>query len=367
MLPQSASRILCVIFVAVIGLPLPLTLWQSTRGPGTPHEEKLAETPRKLDSVAALPGWLGEMKWYFEKRFAFRKSLLELHGRFKVDLLRSTSHSDVLLGKEGWLFLAGERCLDYRRHTDPFSDTELSAWSSVLEGRRQRLASMGIEFLVVVAPNKHTAMARYLPDDLAPVANRTRLDQLKEALNANTEVHMLDLREAFRLAPIEPRLYHKTDTHWNLYGGKLASRLILERLNLPIPDWSEPTQREEEVRSGDLSRILGLQSTTSEIDSIPSGCPSALLNASGDVESWFSLDVQRRDELRFSGEVGRPNVVLFRDSYGENLLPWLVPSFGASTWRWSYDLDWDLIERDRPAIVIQQMVERKLMTVDPGE
>jgi hypothetical protein len=344
-----------------------MTVWLSTRGPGSPHDEKLAETPRALDSAAALPGWLGEMKWYFEKRFAFRKELLELHGRLKVDLLQSTSHADVLLGKEDWLFLAGERCLDYRRHSDPFSEVEVSDWARVLEGRRQRLESMGIEFLLVVAPNKHTAMARYLPDALAPAAELSRLDQLAAALRADTEVRLLDLREAFEQAPSEPRLFHKTDTHWNLHGGKLAARLILEQLDLPVPAWDEPQKREDEVPGGDLARILGLQRTISEFESIPVGCPDTLLNVDGDVTSWFSLDVQRRDELRFSGTEGQPTVVLFRDSFGENLLPWLVPSFGSSTWRWSYDFDWELIERERPAIVIQQLVERKLMTVEIGD
>jgi alginate O-acetyltransferase complex protein AlgJ len=367
MFSPSASRILTGIFIAMIGLPLPLTLWQASLGPGTPREEKLAATPRKLDGAGALPGWLGEMRWYFEKRFAFRKPLLQLHGWFKVALLNSTSDSDVLLGKEGWLFLAGENALDYQRHSDPFSDAELTAWTNILEERRQRLASMGIEYLVVVAPNKHTAMARYLPDDLAPEANWKRLDQLAEALNASTEVRMLDLREAFLQAPVEPRLFHKTDTHWNLHGGKLAARLILERLNIPVPDWNEPPEDEREVRGGDLARILGLQSHYFEIDLVPSGCPRFLVNAEGEVESWFSLDVMRRDELRFVGKVGQPSVVLFRDSFGENLLPWLAPYFGASTWKWSYDFDWDLIERDRPTLVVQQMVERKLMTISLGD
>jgi hypothetical protein len=61
------------------------------------------------------------------------------------------------------------------------------------------------------------------------------------------------------------------------------------------------------------------------------------------------------------GPAGGPSVVMFRDSFITNVLPWIAQSFGRGVYLWEDGFDTKLIESEHPAIVIQELAQRKLM------
>jgi len=56
-----------------------------------------------------------------------------------------------------------------------------------------------------------------------------------------------------------------------------------------------------------------------------------------------------------------PRAVMFRDSYATHLIPFLSEYFQRIVYVWRYHFDRALIERERPDVVIEEMVERRLM------
>jgi hypothetical protein len=64
-----------------------------------------------------------------------------------------------------------------------------------------------------------------------------------------------------------------------------------------------------------------------------------------------------------------PRAVFFHDSYGAHLAPYLSEHFERSVFAWQRAdfpvFDAALVERERPQIVIQQIVERKLAAYCP--
>ncbi len=63
---------------------------------------------------------------------------------------------------------------------------------------------------------------------------------------------------------------------------------------------------------------------------------------------------------------GLPRLVMFRDSFAAPLVPFLATHFSRSVFIWNKEPNLGLIEAERPAIVIHEMVERYLM-LDPPE
>ena len=57
---------------------------------------------------------------------------------------------------------------------------------------------------------------------------------------------------------------------------------------------------------------------------------------------------------------GLPRAVMFRDSFASWLIP-LSENFSRITYSWQYTFEYDTVERERPDVVIQEMVERALM------
>lgn len=363
-----ANRILAGIFLVFVVVPLPLTLvrlFATSEAPAASiHSKAVAGAPEREAALTSL----GAFRDYVSERFAMRDDLIELHGRLKVEALGVTSNSRVMLGADGWLFLAGDGVLDYERQSKPLTEAEVTAWASEIGDRARWLDSLGIPYLFVVAPNKHRVYSDMLPADLAPSAEVTRADQVLGALAATPGVDCLDLRPVLLRARSAGRVFHKTDTHWNLLGSHFAAEAIAARLGVEFPGAGRvPPFAERDAVGGDLARMLGLARSRRERDIVPDSTPAYLSGEDGEQIGWTHLDVVRRLDLvvNTAGKEGR--ALVLRDSFGEALLPWLSPCFGRSRWRWTYMFDREEIKRERPDYVIQLLVERRFTADSPED
>jgi len=64
------------------------------------------------------------------------------------------------------------------------------------------------------------------------------------------------------------------------------------------------------------------------------------------------------------GEI--PRVVIFRDSFGMALSPFLSEHFGRAVYLWLQDIEPSVIEREKPDLVIQEYTERLLSVLNPA-
>ncbi|NES83512.1 MAG: hypothetical protein F6K10_20050, partial [Moorea sp. SIO2B7] len=235
---ESNHRVLdllmAVIFVAGINLPLLGTIFKINL---TPIYGRLAPAPKMPSNHRDIVRIPGLFKAYYSDNFGFRGLLINIHGQLMFDFFKVSPSRQVQPGNNSWLFLTSEGTLDDWRKLYPFDDKELDAWQTMLEARHQFCRELGIPYLFVIAPNKHTIYGKELPAHLQPTDNPSRLDQLIARLKAtNSPVQILDLREALRNGSQKNRTYHRTDTHWNALGAYIGYTQIAKKLNqLGIP------------------------------------------------------------------------------------------------------------------------------------
>lgn len=297
---------------------------------------------------------------YWSDSFAFRWHLIRWHSLAKLWLGVSPSPK-ALLGQNGYLFYAAEQSVDYFRAVKPFTPKEVARWRDDLESRRAWLAERGIRYLVVVAPSKETIYPEFMPPEIRPLRPESRLDQLIAELRVSSKVEVVDLRAALRHAKREVRVYHLTDTHWNDAGAVVAYREILARLHAWFPDMNaQPLPgsfRSNPTAGGDLARLLALEDRFREehIEFLPAA-PRRAREQSGDSAAEISA-------IECAG-CGGPRAVMFQDSFNTNLAPLLAEHFSRIVYVTGARLDRTLMERERPAVVIQEFVERALMCPD---
>jgi alginate O-acetyltransferase complex protein AlgJ len=307
-------------------------------------------------SIASFPR---RFERYWDDSFAFRWYLIRAHSIVKLALGVSPSPK-ALVGQNGYLFYAAEQSVDYFRAVKPYTARELTQWREELESRRVWLAERGIRYLVVVAPNKETIYPEFMPPELRPVGAETRLDQLTRELRAHSGVELLDLRPALRRAKQTQRIYHRTDTHWNDAGASVAYGEILARLHPWFPELNAATLPGSLVvhntSGGDLARILALDDRFREerIDFLPTAPQRARKVAGSNPGESDVVAMECAD-------CGGPRVVMTQDSFNTNLAPLLAEHFSRIVFVDGTRLDRSLIDRERPALVIQEFVERILM------
>jgi len=57
---------------------------------------------------------------------------------------------------------------------------------------------------------------------------------------------------------------------------------------------------------------------------------------------------------------GLPKLVMFRDSFADGLIPYLSENFSRSVYVWKPKVDLQVIEQEKPDIVIFEVAERYL-------
>jgi alginate O-acetyltransferase complex protein AlgJ len=358
---------LVVLFLAFLAAPLVTTVIEVAQG-STPSPGDVCSAPPPLGAgPAELRKFPGALKWYFSKGcFGLKASLVRLHGHAMVRVLGTSSTPKVLLGRDGWLFAGFDRVLDSRRGSSPLTPEQLRDWLGTLERRQAALEAQNIDYAFVVTPDPHTIYPEYLPRNVA-TAGPSRLDQLKEAWTRTPHVHFVDVRPTLFANKQHARLYYRTDTHWNPLAGWLATREIASRLGLSgLPEGLLPL-RSRPLRGGDLARLLGLANSYEDEEIWPAAEPPKLLLENGELLTLTLTNVVFRDRVVVLNEGGTGTAVVFRDSFGEAMMPWLSSLFKRTVWVRSYVFDEQLVEAERPDVVIEQMVERKLMSlIRPG-
>jgi hypothetical protein len=109
-------------------------------------------------------------------------------------------------------------------------------------------------------------------------------------------------------------------------------------------------------KGGDLARILALEDRFPEEQiELVRAVPPRARKVPGTPDYMQIMECE---------ECGGPRVVMNQDSFGANLAPLLAEHFSRAVFVDGSRIDRALVERERPAIVIQEFVERVLMCPD---
>jgi alginate O-acetyltransferase complex protein AlgJ len=375
-MPQSlAIRARIALFIAVLCAPLVGAVLGVRNDPkSTMFEEHQRPTLRM--TPRGLLKYVRELQANYNVDFAFREPLIDLHARLKVARFGVSSAKNVTLGKDGWLFYAGEQIVADFQRLRPFSDAELAAWGKLLTDRQHWLAARGIEFVFYVAPNPQTLYPEYMPDSLWRADNPSRMDQLIAYLTTRTNVHVLDMRPPLLAAKPYARVVYKTDSHWNQLGGFIAYQQLSMWAKQRFAQWRPHSigdfeQVEIPTWHGGLSYFLGKPELFAEPRIELRSRSGATVLTDGmpmPTDELFDAWFRRRRVVRhsFSGEMR--SVVILRDSQFAAPGQFLTRHFQRSVLLWTEKLDPAVIEAEQPQLVVFAIAERLLMNpvpVDP--
>lgn len=368
--------ILAALFVAAISLPLVRMVLPGSANQFSAQEQAMLAPPPKIASdLATITAFPGSFKSYFRDNFSFRKTLIYWQAAFKHSWLKVSSTPSVILGKDGWLFLADEASLASLRNATPFTQAQLAQWKSVLESRNDVLKRHGIPYLVVIAPDKHTIYPEYVPAAYSRINQKSRREQLVEYLQANSQLPVTDLTPALKTAKSLGNIYFKTDTHWNGVAAFIAHQEIGKQISNWYPQFhlrAQPTitSGDQTWDGGDLARMIGLPGGLPErLPQMAFAAPWKAQPANPSVVENIKKSVAGLPVSATrcpSAELAKGVVIC--DSFGKRLDSYLSEHFEQAIYLWgsynSFLLDYLL--QERPLVVIHEFVERTLTGEPPA-
>ena len=365
------DRLTLCVFLTLLWLPTLDYFLKLDHARPTLENRRLALWPR-FEGIGRTRDFVAGLESYFNDHFGFRKRLIRWNSHWRDQFFKETSRRDALVGREGWLFYSGSHMIEDWTRQAAWSRQEFENWRRLLEMRRDWLRARGIKYLFVVPPDKQTVYPEFLPDWLERSAQPSKIQQLAEYLKGCSTVEVLDLSGPLIDAKNAGVEYLKTDTHWNLFGGFVGCRAVVAALAHQLPALAPlPAKaygwKQEEQPPGDLTIQLGgteLFKETTAVEPVPSE-PLPALKVLYDPARFPQRDEKEHKPCYTFNENAAGKALLFRDSFARAWYPFLGQHFREVIYIWHPEWDRPLIEREKPDVVIDEMLERIFNEQDP--
>lgn len=363
------KAILILIFCLSIYTPFLIGIIQDDKIVSGVEKRNLAKFPLPPESLKAFSEYPEGFNTYYSDHFGYREVLTKVYFKLVNKLGGKTSVDDVTIGQDGWLFL-GSIKPGYQGYNDPigdainvnlFTENELKDFARSIVTIKNWLSNKGIEYVYVIAPNKHTIYFENLPKYISKQNNKSSTDQLVEYLQEHTDVTVVDLRQSLLDEKKKHQVYFKTDTHWNQYGANVAQFEIMKRIKPLFPEQIVPFLLDNN-QFKILHRGGGDLAGFAKIENIKEDNPQPVFEA-GCTPVNETPDIKARETHTMVCETQELNAVIFRDSFFTALQPYFSRQFHRSTYIWekmNYTSLIKYVEQETPDIVIDEVVERSL-------
>lgn len=324
------------------------------------HSSWISWTKQSMQSCLKYKSEFGA---YFVDQFPFKTEIFSWFRHIKMNLLQADPLPDrVVQGTKDWLFI-GDGYSDgilESKGLKAYSKQEVENIIETLQERQKWLKQYDIEYVVVLAPNKSSIYGEYLPIDQA------KQPTLREYLHQimPKSISYIDFGSTLLTKKKQNLVYHKTDSHWNDLGAYYAYQEIVLSLqkkwpSMPLIDSANYPWSQKQVQQLDLSRMLNMNRPEDILSVDWSKNASRIIPTQVDIPSYYK---GHKDSyaIRFAGPDSLPKALIFRDSFGTNWMEFLKESLGESLFIWDRTFNKELIEKERPALVIEEIVEREL-------
>lgn len=313
--------------------------------------------------------WMQKVAAWAIEHSPFRYHAIVTRNRFSYETARvlhplpvNPGHSEVTIGKEGWLFSLDEAPENRsKRDLERMADDAL--WLA------QAVSASGRRFLFMPVPDKSSVYADYAGTQFRWADRNSRRSVLPAILDSRFQhtpqaANYLPLWQPMQqaLRDRSELLYWEHDTHWNPAGMVVAVPLLIERLQPGL--WEPTSLHETGIVSfhGDLMKSFLLQNiaTTGTDFAVQREGPAPRLVSTQSVPGFAFTPIQRfhSDHPR----VVKGRTLFVCDSFTEAALPLLTPWFEDVTFaHYSYTGSTELpkLIRDSQTIVFVS-VERFL-------
>jgi|GEM_PF-420847 len=329
-------------------------------------EKRDADTLPIFDRDSVKP-FMKKLNNYLNDQLNGRNEIISLNNYLYYSVFGELlNNPDVYFGNNGWMFYVGANGRETYENRVPVTQEELVQLKELFEERRDWLKERGIKLYIVFPRISQFIYEEELGSRMYRHHKTSKLDQLLSYLKNNSDLDIIDvekpLLEAKKSAKTE--LYYKTGTHWNYYGAYFAYAAIIEYISRDFPAIGKPIPQDDilwvysqEARKDiDLIDMSALTGYLKGHEVKPKG---ALLYAGDTVAHDFAGGKPDFPTLFIVNDRKKgPDMVMFHDSYAKFFYPYFCHHFNRSAFFWTNTFNRDLVEEEKPDLVIWEMSDR---------
>lgn len=341
---RLGSTIFMIIFLVILLIPSAgLLIW----GPSESENGEDVVMPELYSSEEGFNReYFQQLSDVFEQRFALRQQLVTTYSYISENVFGVSAQSGVIVGTDGWLYFA-DTLPDYQG-TNILTGRQLHNAVRHLELINEYCSDNGIRFVFAIAPNKNTLYGDHMPYYL-PVGEEISNRELLDEAVWETGINYMDFGASDAFNDPDSVYYFRRDSHWNNLGAAIASDSILSLADVGHHDYVTDEYTTVNDHMGDLDQMLHPSNVAPEADIYFARMPEFTYVTQ--VQSNFDP----RIETAGSGEL---NLLMYRDSFGSALLPFMAEPFSSAFFSRSNACQINDFLSYEPDVLVMEKAER---------
>lgn len=299
---------------------------------------------------------------WLSDHFRGRERFFKIYSTLDKKLANRLENKIALEGKDTWLFYKGDHSIKNYQNLNNFTVAQLVKIKSRLEAKRDYCKSLGIDYYVLIAPDKNQVYPEYFPEEYNRIGKESRGTQLYNYLKNNSTIKIAYPLEELNKAKNHYEVYYRNDTHWNSVGAYYGYEALFTLIKADYNSLEKQNIKDFSINkrnyNGDLQNMLRLQER--KYDTL---FTSRLRNNNykqNNPKKVEGVTAQKGRPIVFTDSKLPYSAIVFRDSFSTALIPYISYQFGHVEYYWTRDFEKNkqYLKKKRPNIVIEECVER---------
>ncbi len=260
-------------------------------------------------------------------------------------------YQDVIIARDGWLFLYGENEIECYQGTNLLDDDTINHYINISNRLKSICDNQGKQVYIYIAPNKSSVYPQYMPTVDVSTDFR-RIQRLYVRMQEESSMPFLyPLLEELQ-ASTQSQVYYKYDTHWNHIGALYGTNALYGAMGMeqtPPSQWITGTMDAEKYELYTYMGIPDSMVTHDDVEAVIDYRPEVLVDG---------VNLEKKICHTTSTSQNQKKLCLIGDSFRVNMIPYLSKDFSQCTFAhrdYMSDVTTDIKNAD---IIVIEAVER---------
>lgn len=313
--------------------------------------------------------YLSQYELWLNDNLRGRAVMTEVNSTLQYNLFGRIVKTDILRGKNNWLFVRDDEAIREFQHQNLMSEAELDAYASNMQRIADYMKNKGIAFYYFQNYSKETIYPEQYASGINQIGTVYKADQIVSALETKTSVKQILVKETLTEHKDELVYYQYADPlHWNERGSYFAYQVFMDTIREDFP--MVPVLREEDYliteqeSTVDLYGCLYPYAEMSPIYAIKEPKATEITQTEESIARWDFLRFKEYTHEYVNENSGNDlKILMLGDSFIRMFLKDDVAESFAST----LSIDWlnisildEVIEEYQPDIVVIESAQSAL-------
>lgn len=328
------------IFIIIIATPL-IFINRNTEKISTLENKKLAAFPSMFATNGGFSkSFFSDFETYINDNIGFKQETVVFDIATEYKLFNKLKIPNYIMGKDKNLFYTtnGVDILNYQGK-NKLSESSLNELSQGYSYMQKYFENTGASFYMMTIPNKEGVYPELYPKEVLQHSTKSRIDLLTEFIQRNTNINILNVKQALINSKGKDMLYYKNYdcTHWNMNGAFVGYTEIMKEIMKKYPNLDLLKKDDfivtSEKSKGSLQHLSNIQIINNAMkfdDDIYTYTLKLGYQARLSEKLPEGLELDANDKCFYyinKNKSGMPKIIIVGDSY---IYSFLLPIFAES-------------------------------------